>query len=232
MTGTAEELAERMKTFIGAYNTEAYRHKVNPDADWPSHLKWSETLKAAALRGATIKFDEANIVRSLYRPFAKKWLYFDRLVNERVYQWPAISGRVLVISDVAWRAPATSALISDCIADLHLCAPVDAHQCFPLSHLKDSAVAQFRQHYSNESIDKEDVFNCIYALLHHPEYRERYADNLKRELPASRSLQISHDSLQPAGNSPVFTSITNRSTLGRSSTSKPKARHSLSESKK
>jgi predicted helicase len=25
---------------------------------------------------------------SLYRPFSNRWLYFDRLVNERVYQWP------------------------------------------------------------------------------------------------------------------------------------------------
>ena len=57
------------------------------------------------------------------------------------------------------------------------------HQCFPLSHLKDSAVAQFRQHYSDDSITKEDVFHYIYALLHHPDYRERYAANLKRELP-------------------------------------------------
>jgi predicted helicase len=56
-------------------------------------------------------------------------------------------------------------------------------QCFPLSHLKDFAVAQFREHYSDDSITKEDVFHYIYALLHHPSYCERYAANLKRELP-------------------------------------------------
>src|SRR5712691_9858236 len=56
-------------------------------------------------------------------------------------------------------------------------------QCFPLSHLRDAAVKQFRLHYSNDSIAKEDVFHYLYALLHHPEYRERYAANLKRELP-------------------------------------------------
>jgi predicted helicase len=56
-------------------------------------------------------------------------------------------------------------------------------QCFPLSHLKDAAVVQFRQHYSNDSITKEDVFHYLYGLLHHPAYRERYAASLKRELP-------------------------------------------------
>jgi predicted helicase len=99
-------------------------------------------------------------------------------VNERVYQWPAISGRVIWIKvGAAWPF---FVLMSDVICDL---LPQSGSQCFPLSHLEDSAVAQFRQHYSNESIDKEDVFHYIYALLHHPEYRERYADNLKRELP-------------------------------------------------
>ena len=56
-------------------------------------------------------------------------------------------------------------------------------QCFPLSHLKTPPSSQFRQHYSNDSIAKEDVFHYLYALLHHPAYRERYAANLKRELP-------------------------------------------------
>src|ERR1039457_3395715 len=45
------------------------------------------------------------------------------------------------------------------------------------------AVAQFRQHYSDPSLTKEQVFHYLYALLHHPDYRERYAANLKRELP-------------------------------------------------
>jgi predicted helicase len=112
-----------------------------------------------------------------------RWLFFDRILNEEVYQWPNVSGRVIVMSDIAWRAPIFSALMTDMIADLHLCATIDAHQCFPLSHLKDSAVAQFRQHYSDESITKEGIFHYIYALLHHPGYRERYAANLKRELP-------------------------------------------------
>jgi predicted helicase len=53
----------------------------------------------------------------------------------------------------------------------------------PLSHVKVSAAAEFRKHYADKSISREDVFYYIYALLHHPGYRERYAANLKRELP-------------------------------------------------
>ncbi|MDE0328703.1 MAG: hypothetical protein OXI78_06405 [Anaerolineaceae bacterium] len=36
---------------------------------------------------------------------------------------------------------------------------------------------------ANCTIEKEDIFFYVYGLLHHPLYRERYADCLKRELP-------------------------------------------------
>ena len=134
-------------------------------------------------RGTLAKFQELKVVQSLYRPFAKRWLFCDRVLIERVYQWPNITGRVIVTSDIGFRAPTFNILMTDTIAEKHLCAPIDAHQCFALSHLKESAVTQFRQYYLNKSITKEDVFHYIYALLHHPGYRERYGANLKRELP-------------------------------------------------
>ena len=42
---------------------------------------------------------------------------------------------------------------------------------------------QFCAHYHDPSITKWDIFHYIYAVLHHPDYRERYAANLRRELP-------------------------------------------------
>jgi hypothetical protein len=32
-------------------------------------------------------------------------------------------------------------------------------------------------------ISKWDIFHYVYGLLHHPGYRTKFADNLKRELP-------------------------------------------------
>lgn len=46
-----------------------------------------------------------------------------------------------------------------------------------------STLVSFQQHYDDESITKWDIFNYVYAVLHHPEYRSRYAANLRRELP-------------------------------------------------
>ena len=67
-------------------------------------------------------------------------------------------------------------------------------QCFPFyiydedgtnrrENITDWALTQFRTHYGDESISKWDIFYYVYGILHHPGYREKFADNLKRELP-------------------------------------------------
>src|SRR5690606_35621018 len=50
-------------------------------------------------------------------------------------------------------------------------------------NITDWALGQFQSQYTDESISKWDIFYYVYGLLHHPTYRERCADNLKRELP-------------------------------------------------
>ena len=52
-----------------------------------------------------------------------------------------------------------------------------------VENITDSALEQFRVRYGDRSITKWDIFHYIYAVLHHPEYRQRYAANLRRELP-------------------------------------------------
>ncbi|MCK9391104.1 MAG: DEAD/DEAH box helicase family protein [Syntrophales bacterium] len=49
--------------------------------------------------------------------------------------------------------------------------------------ITDEGLAHFLTAYPGETIGKEDVFYYVYGLLHSPEYRERYADNLSKELP-------------------------------------------------
>ena len=65
---------------------------------------------------------------------------------------------------------------------------------FPVLHLRrgrdESAgerhrlgIDKFRTHYKNKKITKWEIFYYVYGLLHHAGYREKFADNLKRELP-------------------------------------------------
>lgn len=49
--------------------------------------------------------------------------------------------------------------------------------------INDEALEVFRTEYSDDSISKEDIFYYIYGILHSPEYRDRFENNLKKELP-------------------------------------------------
>ncbi len=84
-------------------------------------------------------------------------------------------------------------LVTNIIPDLHLVDAGADTQCFPYytyaedgsnrrENITDWALAQFREKYGDE-VTKWDIFHYVYAMLHHPVYRERYAENLKRDLP-------------------------------------------------
>jgi len=52
--------------------------------------------------------------------------------------------------------------------------------------ITDEGLAHFQFAYpdgAGQTITKEDLFYYIYGILHSPDYRERYADNLSKELP-------------------------------------------------
>lgn len=49
--------------------------------------------------------------------------------------------------------------------------------------ITDAGLQHFQEAYPNEQISKEDIFYYVYGLLHSQEYRDRYADNLSKELP-------------------------------------------------
>lgn len=59
--------------------------------------------------------------------------------------------------------------------------------------VSDVGLAHFQKAYLNEEVSKEDVFYYIYGLLHSQEYRERYADNLTKELPRIPCVKAAND---------------------------------------
>ena len=203
-------LTENMNQLIGTYNAEVdrWKRRENQDANVDDFvvyddvkIKWSSGLKQKLESGQILEFTGAKIRQALYRPFTKSNLYFDRMINDRVLVFPSIfptpetemENRVIIVSDHGFRAD-FSTLMADLIPDLHTLAASDSFQCFPFytydedgtnrrENITDWALAQFRAHYQDEAITKWDIFHYVYALLHHPNYRERYQANLKRDLP-------------------------------------------------
>lgn len=203
----ADALMARVRQFIEAYNYEVDRYKrAGKPSDVDNFVnyevvKWDSTLKGHLKHTRYAEYRPDAVRKSLYRPFTMRNLYFERLLINSIhlqhYFFPTPDtereNRVIVTSDIGRRAPQFTALITNTIPDLHLCASVDAHQCFPFytydesgqhrrENITDWALEQFRTKYG-DSVTKWDIFHYVYALLHHPLYREKFADNLKRDLP-------------------------------------------------
>ena len=202
-------LTENMNGMIDTYNEQVFKweRQANRDANVDDFvvyddqkIKWSRGLKLDLKRGKIAEYAEHKARNSLYRPFTKSNLFFDRIMNDQVYSLPSIfptpetetENRVIIVPSVGGRADYWC-----CCTNIIPCLSVistDVNQCFPFyiydedgtnrrENITDWALAQFRTHYRDDTVGKWDIFHYVYALLHHPDYRERYQVNLKRDLP-------------------------------------------------
>ena len=197
-------LIENMERMMRHYNAEVdrWKRRENQEANIDDFvisdnrkISWSGDLKQALKQEKTGYFTIDKVRQSLYRPFTKSNLYFDRLMNSSVYLFPSIfptpeteEENLVIWLKVGGDWP-MFALTVNKIPDL---LPQGGCQCFPFytydgskrrENITDWALAQFRRQYQDESISKWDIFHYVYGLLHHPQYRERYQANLKRDLP-------------------------------------------------
>lgn len=69
-------------------------------------------------------------------------------------------------------------------------------------NITDWALKTFRAAYADKTISKWDIFHYVYGILHHPIYREKFKDCLKRELPRIPFAGFSND-VRSAGASPA-----------------------------
>ena len=143
-----ERVKKNMEAMIDAYNgqVDSYHRlkkkpaKVEDFIDYKSgKIAWSRDLKNDLLRHRQAEFTEDKLRRSLYRPFAVQWLFFDRIMNEEVYGFPNIFPKSdsknlsICITDAASEKP-FMVIATDRIADLHIVGAGASGQCFPLYH--------------------------------------------------------------------------------------------------
>ena len=203
-------LTENIQGMINTYNAETDRWKrrenqqtnVNDFVVYDdTKIKWDLRLRQHLQRGKLIEYMENKVRTSLYRPFTKSNLFFDRVLNNSIYLFPYFfptpktngENQVIIVSDHGFRS-GFSTLMANLTPDLHTLAASDSFQCFPFytynedgtnrqENITDWALTEFRTHYSDDTITKWDIFHYNYGLLHHPTYREKYEMNLKRDLP-------------------------------------------------
>jgi predicted helicase len=193
-----DELPELVESFV--------------DTD-PKKISWTREIKQDLSRFKRGAFQKSGLRVSLYRPFTKQHLYFDRQFNNCVYQLPRIFPKpvfsnVLICVTGTGATKDFSCVATDTLPDLEV---ISKSICFPLylyekdepqeaelisrvpegelvdgyrrrSAITDALLADFRAAYEAR-IAKDDIFYYVYGVLHSPEYRTRFASDLKKMLP-------------------------------------------------
>ena len=174
-----------------------------------SKFSWDRQQKKDVETGKQYSFDSNSIFIGLYRPFFKQVTYFNRQLNNMVYLLPKLfptsSSKNLVICVPAPGGNKEhTCLITNTIPDLHLNGD---SQCFPLyyfeerekqspgifdaagesEYIRREGVSDFILEKAiklyGKNVTKEDLFYYVYGFLHSPEYREMFANDLKKMLP-------------------------------------------------
>ncbi len=212
-----QAVSSNTKRMIDFYNSQVIDYHNNPsnqcltveefiDND-SKKFSWTRESRRDLEQNKKGVFNTTYIVPSMYRPYCKQWLYFQRQFNKCIYQMPRIfpnSTRQNLVICVTGRSATKdfSALISGTLPDLEM---ISKAQCFPLhtyeklkdtgglfntsteyvkkDNIPDTILAAFRKTYKNQKISKEDIFYYVYGILHSPEYKSRFKSDLKKMIP-------------------------------------------------
>ena len=196
------------------FNLEA--PSLNSLSDWVDRsIKWTSELENHLARGNSLAFNSDNMVSALFRPYISRHCYYAPIFTHRRYQHPQIfpqgrqgSNKVICFSGVASTKPfqvlATDRLFSFDMLEKNQCLPLYRYtpEGERVSNITGWAIGRINEHYRSEwgedygriagadGITAEDIFAYTYAVLHDPEYREKYAVDLLREFPR---LPLYHD---------------------------------------
>lgn len=202
-------LQTRMRQVVSDYNEVIAADKAGDEAtatQYAKKFKWDGGLESFRTRGKLAKYSKDKVVSSLYRPFTKEWLYFDRTFNNRLYRLEEIApigkevGPMIVVTGVG-SSSGFSVFMTNTVPNLHT---LNSSQAFPLFWYQEPnnegglldldqgltkrdgiskwALEQFRSKFGTE-VTSEDVFHYSYGFLHSQSFISTYEESLVKERP-------------------------------------------------
>lgn len=204
-------LLSKVTHFIDRYEEERVRWGAAKDRSGTGEfvsreIKWTSELEAHLARGTELTANPSRIREAMYRPYCRLWTYYTDVITHRLYQQDSVfpvsgawDNKAIVYTQPGSQKPFMACSVSS-LPDLHFVGAAAGSECLPLwryedgqrvHNITDWALKQFAAHYADEigkgkgvrKITKEAIFHYCYAVLHDPVYREKYAQNLKREFP-------------------------------------------------
>ena len=187
-------LVNKVKSLIKNYNKEVEKvsklldeyREMSLTTD-ESIVKWTSELKKQALKGVRHNYKEQE-VPYLYRPFTKKWLYYDKNFVHRVGKFHKKFGEnnLVIVTTGRGSSKEFSALISNCVVDLQ--SMMNSQGFMRFDNEENNSLLEFsndnmNQQFADElGLSLDDTFAYVYGLLNSREYQKKYANDLKKDL--------------------------------------------------
>lgn len=170
-------------------------------------ISWDKRRLIGGLKkNKEIKFDEENISKGFYRPFCLQHNYFSLSISHSLYLQKEFfpksdSKNLLICTSIQGGTTGFSSIITNKFIEYSF------GQCFPLylyeeketlqsslfdnasgdKYIRKDGISDFILNRANKlygkSVCKEDIFYYVYGILHSPNYRETFANDLKKMLP-------------------------------------------------
>lgn len=208
MSSLVDIYMREQQRYNASDKTMPIRNFVDSD---PSHIKWTADLLRKASNGEVIRFERDAIRPAAYRPFSKRYLYYSKVLNERAglqgSYYPRRNTRNI---SIGFNSPGSTESFVFAVKDVAnssfggsegsqwvakrwfdkkkplggLFAESQSIQS-PVEQdgITDFALKLFREVYADEDITKDDIFDYVYGVLHSPEYKDRFASDLKKQIP-------------------------------------------------
>jgi predicted helicase len=197
------ELAKRMETFFSDSCDEVFKSRYRIIASSSYDIE---------ARRRKAQYSTNNIRECLYRPFDRRWLYYDpkHLTSRpahKVMRHMLVDNLAMVLTRQITGLPFNHCLTTRSLVEIKCVSPDRCCEVLPLYlHYHDMVSAQTdrRPNINPEflkalaeklglsqagpqglphGVTPEDIFHYAYAVFHSPTYRTRYAEFLKIDFP-------------------------------------------------
>ncbi|MFT8470894.1 MAG: type ISP restriction/modification enzyme, partial [Oenococcus sp.] len=191
-----KQVISNSSTLIDHYNAERTRLAKFSGKDKLAHLnrdgtyiKWTRKLEKSFAKDEEITYIPAHMRLGLYRPFTKKWLYYDYRLNEetRLYYKQFGDHNEVIFTTGRGASREFSTLATDQIPDIQLLMNGQGFMRYNNKSADGSLIPIERDNVSTEfskklGLTKDETYAYVYGVLNLPEYQSKYANDLKKDL--------------------------------------------------
>ena len=185
-----EKVLHNSEMLIDNYNAEVknkQENQIEPLERNDKEIKWTRGLINKFRKAELIKFNATDLNEIMYRPFTKKWIYYDANIIESPGKFCSKFGKNNTVITTSGKGSTKdfSVLVTDKIVNYDF---LEKTQCFPYTEHDEEETLfgdtiNINEGFANKlGLSLDDTFAYIYGLLNSYEFQQKYANDLKKDL--------------------------------------------------